>query len=153
MAWVPIVIWVTSDFWTPRVFGGEVPYPGDGRPISTVITITLVALVVGVSFLSFLAEYTLSAYDRRRKKKLLRTGHPAKAKVISISENSEGGTIKIDGKPLLCLVLDVDNGRGKRYTVTLDTLIPVEDIPRYQPGTLVDVRIDKDNPKNIVIVP
>jgi hypothetical protein len=153
IAWVPMVIWVTSGLWSPDFFGGAAPYPGDGRPISTAITITFVVLVVGVSFVSFLAEYTLSAYEKRRKQKLLRTGRSAKAKVISIRENSDGGSIKINGKPLLCLVLDVDNGRGKQYIVKLDTIIPEEDIRRYQPGALVDVKIDKDNPKNIVIVP
>ncbi|MCP4229468.1 MAG: hypothetical protein GY771_04895 [bacterium] len=71
--------------------------------------------------------------------------------MLSIGETSEGANIKINGQPYLRLVLELDDVRGKPYVVDMDTLIPVEAIPQYQPGETINVIVDKDDPKKVVI--
>jgi len=152
IAWVPIVIWVTSGLWTRDVLGGEFPYPGDGRLISTVITFSLVGLIIGVHLLSFLVSVSISASKKREKQRILREGLPATAKVVSIGKNSDGANIKINGQPYLGLTLEIDDGSRELYIVNLDTIIPIEAIPQYQPGATIDVVVDCDDPKKVVIV-
>ena len=153
LAWIPMVIWVTSGLWSPDFFGGAAPYPGDGRPISNVITYSLVGLIIAVQTLALVIAGLIALAEKREKQRIISEGRSAKATVISIGENNDGANIKINGRPYLGLVLEVDDGNRVPYIVSLDTLIPTEAIPRYQPGALVDVKIDKDNPKNIIIVP
>ena len=148
-----MVVWVTSGLWTRRVFGDGIPYPGDGRPISIVTTVVLIGFIVAVSSLSFLGESLLSKYEKRRKRRIMRGGRPAKARVISIGESGEDGTISINGQPYLRLVLELNDVRGKPYIVDIDTVISKETIPMYQPGATVNVMVDKDDPKKVIIVP
>lgn len=87
----------------------------------------------------------------KEAKRILQTGYPAKATVLSIGESSGGGTISINDQPYLNIRLLVDDGKKKPYEVSINTLIPRSAVAQFQPGAVFKVKVDPDDPQKIAI--
>jgi hypothetical protein len=88
-------------------------------------------------------------FNRRR---ILRTGRPAAATVKRIGESSQGGVITVNDQPYLNLVLEVNDGVHPPYEVSFDTIIPRYAVPQFQPGAVIPVKVDPNDPDQVAIV-
>ncbi len=82
-----------------------------------------------------------------------RNGIPAKATVTGIGENSMGGTLTINNQPVLNLQLEIDDGKNPVYNVSLDTIVPRAQVPQFQLGAWLNVRIDPTDNQKVVYFP
>ncbi|NQV00020.1 MAG: hypothetical protein HQ538_04725 [Parcubacteria group bacterium] len=89
--------------------------------------------------------------SNKNKKKLFSQGRDAQARVISLDEASDGTVTTINEQPLVTLKLEVQDGSKPPYEVILETVIARLDIPRLQPGNVVKIKIDQNDPNNIVL--
>ncbi len=88
----------------------------------------------------------------RRTKALLAQGRPATAVVTRLGENSMGGTMRINGQPVVNLEVDVyDPERGEPYTVAFDTVVSQLALPQVQPGCILAVAVDRKDPQKLAI--
>jgi len=87
----------------------------------------------------------------KKAEKILATGKPAVATLLSIGENSKGGVVTINDQPLLNLKLLVDPEGAPPYEVIFDTIISRIDVPQFQPGARFHVRIDPTDPQIVVL--
>lgn len=119
-------------------------------------------LVIGVgisSFIAYVLGYTFAVFWKPMasffgvsKRRILRTGRPATAVVKRIGESSQGGVITVNDQPFLNLVLYVDDGVRTPYEISLDTIIPRYALPRFQPGAVIPVKVDPNDPEKVAIV-
>lgn len=117
-------------------------------------------LVFGLSIIPFIKMfkgiYGVKGYNffwgrGKLAKQILLTGVDATATIISIGENSEGGTVTINDQPLLNLVLRIDNNYDPSYEVSFDTIVPRSAVPQFQPGSSFAVKVDRADKNNVVI--
>lgn len=85
--------------------------------------------------------------------RILATGRPATATVLSIDENSGGGVLTINDQPYLNLKLQIDDGKAEPYQISFDTVIARADVPKFQPGAVFPVKIDPNNPQKVTLDP
>jgi hypothetical protein len=119
-------------------------------------------LVIGVaiaSFVTYVLAYTFAVFWKPTasffgfgRRRILRTGRPATAVVKRIGESSQGGVITVNDQPYLNLVLEVNDGARTPYEVSFDTIIPRYAVPQFQPGALIPIKIDPNDPEQIAIV-
>jgi hypothetical protein len=86
----------------------------------------------------------------RKAAQILKIGRPATATVIFIRENSQGGVVSINNHPILNLKLLIEGEKVAPYEVSLEALIPRSMVPQFQPGANFKVKIDPENPQNVV---
>ena len=87
----------------------------------------------------------------RETRRILSTGRSALAMVSQIGESSIGGTTTINDQPYLNLQLEVRDGNTLPYTVEMDTIIPRSAVPQFQPGAMIPIKIDPNDPQKIAI--
>jgi hypothetical protein len=84
----------------------------------------------------------------RRNERILREGVPAKARVTDIvptgSHHNED--------PEVVLSLEVTPAQGKPFASTVETHMSVVYLPRFQPGSIVNVRFDPKKPEDVALV-
>jgi hypothetical protein len=119
-------------------------------------------LVIGIaiaSFVTYVLAYTFAVFWKPTasffgfgRRRILRTGRPATAVVKHIGESSQGGVITVNDQPYLNLVLEVDDGVRTPYELSMDTIIPRYAVPRFQPGAVIPIKVDPEDPEKIAIV-
>lgn len=119
-------------------------------------------LVIGfgiASFVAYVLGYTFAVFWKPmasffgvNRRRILRTGRPATAVVKRIGESSQGGVITVNDQPYLNLVLEVDDGVRTPYEVSFDTIIPRYAVPQFQPGAVIPVKVDPNDPEKVAIV-
>lgn len=72
---------------------------------------------------------------RREKERIKKTGIPAKATIISVSET---GT-SINDQPLVRIGLEVQPPYDSRFVTTMEYILPHSAVPQMQPGAKVMV--------------
>jgi hypothetical protein len=150
VAWVPIIIWQSSVEWGPALLG-EATY---ARIMSTyvvqVVSVVSTAgmFLTGMFFLMRPVFGVMKGMSDRAK--LRATGVPGHAIVRSIGE-SGGGTVTVNDQPLLSLTLEVNDGYGSPYLVSLETIVPRYAIPQVQPGDTIPIKIDPNDPQRIAV--
>ncbi|PIS31425.1 hypothetical protein COT42_01125 [Candidatus Saganbacteria bacterium CG08_land_8_20_14_0_20_45_16] len=87
----------------------------------------------------------------KKAKRILETGEPAGATVLSLSENSKGGVVTLNDQPYLNLKLLIEAQDSQPYEVSFDTIINRSDVPQFQPGAKFKVKIDPADPQIVVI--
>lgn len=117
--------------------------------LMTVLLLIPMAVILFLTGRMFIKPFL--AFTGRASKKILQHGRPAAAVVMSIGENSQGGTVTINDQPYLNLQLEVRDGNKNPYTVSLDTVIPRASVPQFQPGTVIPIKIDPEDPMKIAI--
>jgi hypothetical protein len=81
------------------------------------------------------------------KKRLQKIGIPGKAKIVAVHETN----IAINNNPQLNLVMEIKNNAGDVYTAECKTVVSKLKPIEFQPGKEVNVRIDPNNEKNVVL--
>lgn len=74
-------------------------------------------------------------------------GVPAKATVLVITDTRS----RVNGNPVVDLQLRVTGEGGQTYEASLRTAISPVDLPRYQPGLTVDLRVDREDRQRVVL--
>jgi hypothetical protein len=81
-------------------------------------------------------------------KRLQETGTPATARIVKIWDTG----ITVNDDPVIGLEVEVSREDGSVYTATIPkSLISRLDIPQFQPGLPVSVRIDPQDPAKVAI--
>lgn len=121
--------------------------------IGLVVSIPPLLLIVFLFILPVLKQLNNNTFFGQGKeaKRILKTGRKAIAKVLYISENSEGGTITISDQPYLNLKFLIEDGKSESYEVSLDTIIPRISVHLFQPGAVFNIKIDPKDDKKIVL--
>lgn len=123
-----------------------------GNGILIGLIIILAALILLDSFSMIFKSFSDPFLGNGRKaEKIKRTGYPAVATVLLLGENSKGGTVTINDQPLLNIKLKIEQAKKTPYEISFDTVIPRSAIPQFQPGAMLPVKIDPENPKIVVI--
>jgi hypothetical protein len=151
LAPIPFLLLAFSEKWAPAVFG-EAAYAkflaAGGMTIAGVVLTIGVAAFIMIPFIKpMLAFFGGSPGDRRIRK----YGRPAQATVIEIGENSGGGVVTVNDQPYLNLTVRVDDGAQAPFVASFDTIIPRSMVPQFQPGAVVPVKVDPDEPHKVVI--
>ncbi|MCD4733831.1 hypothetical protein K8R78_06295 [bacterium] len=117
-------------------------------PLAIVFT---VGLILFTTFKSF-AKPMAAAFGWGKDARMMKNhGRPASATIMSIGENSEGGTVTINDQPYLNLQLEVHERDVQPYVVSLDTVISRSAIPQFQPGATIPILIHPENPDKVMI--
>jgi hypothetical protein len=107
-------------------------------------------IIVGLILLTAVAVAVYFLARGGGEKALEQSGVAARAKVLEIART---GVNRGPNTPLVRLRLEVSPPRGSTYLVEIEQGIHVMDLPRYEPGAEVAVRIDPRNPDHLVLVP
>ena len=147
---IPVLVWA---FIMP-LSGGKFFKGLDSGTSNTIMTVLFILpfLVSFIVIFKIFRKPFMSFFGGTRDmKRILTTGRPAMAVVQQIGENSRGGVMTINDQPFLNLQLEVhDEGRSP-YPVSLDTIIPRAAVPQFQPGANIPVRVDPNDPQQVVI--
>jgi hypothetical protein len=81
------------------------------------------------------------------KEQLAMTGTPMAARLLSVQETG----IRVDMNPRVNAVLEVHGPQGPYHAQTM-TVVPQMSIPRFQPGAMVQVRVNPANPHDVAVV-
>lgn len=86
-----------------------------------------------------------------RDKKLLQTGAPATAQILSVQ--ATGASVSYGGhrQPQVALALQVHPQAGQPFQAQLVTYVSELQIPQVQPGAVLQVRYDRTNPNLMAI--
>jgi len=114
-----------------------------------------IIILVILCLILFISEFLMDKWFRKMTpgfgtERILKTGLKAIAKVIHIGELG-GSVVTINNQPVLNLDLEVSDGTSPPYIVSIDSIIPRALVPQFQPGAPIAVRIDRKNPKKVVI--
>lgn len=110
-------------------------------------------LLVFVPFLIFSFKDVLKYFlGSPEEKRILATGRSARAKIISLGESKEG-IVTINEQPLVTLKLEVYDGNKPPYQVEIERIISRLEVPKLQPGAMLAIKIDPQNPQKVVIDP
>jgi hypothetical protein len=79
---------------------------------------------------------------------LQRTGYPAEAVVIDIWDTG----ITVNQDPVVGLLVEVQSPNRPAYRTTIPkSLVSRIDVPRFQPGNRVAVRVDRRDPNRVAL--
>ena len=82
-----------------------------------------------------------------RNKRILRHGTPSEGKIISIQETS----VYVNNKPQALIHLEVESRQYGVYQAQTKKVLSPFEIPHYQPGVKVNLKIDPKNPEYVAI--
>ncbi len=81
-------------------------------------------------------------------KRIQESGVTARARIVEIWDTG----ITLNDDPVIGIRAEVTRADGTTYTATIPkSLISRLDIPRFQPGAMVDVRIDPQDPSKVAL--
>ena len=107
-------------------------------------------IVVGLILLAAVAVAVFILARAGGEKALEHSGVTARAKVLALAGT---GVNRGPNMPLVRLRLEVSPPRGSTYVVEIERGIHVMDLPRYEPGSEVEVRIDPRDRSRLVLLP
>ncbi|MGD8717345.1 MAG: hypothetical protein PVH29_00855 [Candidatus Zixiibacteriota bacterium] len=142
---------VVAQIWGPSIFGSaSFARFVEGGWVVTIAAALGVGIAIFVTVLFMRPMLSLFGGGPRARR-ILEHGRPARATVRSIGESSLGGTTTVNDQPYLGLTLEVDDGTRPPYVVQLDTIIPRAIVPQFQPGSVIPVKIDPRDPREVRI--
>jgi hypothetical protein len=84
---------------------------------------------------------------------VLETGLPAQAVILSIEMGDRKLTYRgVDERWLVVLELEVQPSDGPAFEAKAEHYVPILEIPRFQPGEIVDVRYDPQDKSKVAVV-
>jgi hypothetical protein len=111
---------------------------GAGRSFAVLAVLTLVASCTVVDRMSGVSE----------ARELQRSGVPASARILEIWDTG----ITVNDDPVIGMRVEISPEDGPAYSATVPkSLISRLDIPRFQPGATVSVRIDPQDPDRVAL--
>jgi hypothetical protein len=148
---IPIIAAASSESWAPKIIGQHNYDVIAKGPFGVVIMAVCIALPFVASIAHFIKPMMSFFGGSPRTRRILKYGRPARATVRGIGESSMGGTTTVNDQPYLGLTLEVDDGSRAPYFVTLDTIIPRAVLPQFQPGAVIPVKVDREDPMKVAI--
>lgn len=107
----------------------------------TIFTLILVVLLAGCTVADRMSGVS-------EAKRLQEAGAPAKARILKIWDTG----ITVNDDPVIGLEVEIAREDGSVYTATIPkSLISRLDVPQFQPGLTVGVRIDPQDPAKVAI--
>lgn len=110
------------------------------------IWIALVVLLVGVVIAT--RFYVPEAQRRGELASVAEAGVPAKAQIVTASDTGR----RYATHPVVRFGLEVRPAAGAPFEATVEQEVSVVDLPRLQPGAIIDVRFDPINRSKVAIV-
>jgi hypothetical protein len=106
---------------------------------------TLVTLVitVGITFLAIKMIRKAVGPDRST----LESGIPAQARIVNVRQTG----MFVNNQPQIAFTLEVHPPSGTPYQVETKAVIPMVNIPQFQPGAQVPVKIHPTDPSKVVL--
>lgn len=112
--------------------------------------LVILYIMFGVMFLTGLLLSFLPQLSSRKKKRILKSGRPAKRIVKEIGDSSIG-KVKINEQPFVSLKVEVDDGVRTPYIVNLETVIPRLSLPAFQAGKEISLKVVTKDNENVAI--
>jgi hypothetical protein len=149
---VPVLIipLALAEKWGPRVFGAAW-FARHGKTVMIVGGILIVLLVVGEIILPSFGPMRALLGGGAAERRIRKSGRPARAIILAVGENSGGGVVTINNQPYLNLVVRVEDGVSSPYEANFDAIIPRASLPQMQPGAVVKVKVDPQDPRKVVL--
>jgi hypothetical protein len=119
-----------------------VPIPNAKKPAGlTTALVILAALLAGCAMVDRMSGVA-------ETKRLQASGVAASARVVEIWDTG----ITVNQDPVIGMKVEVTRADGSTYSATIPkSLISRLDVPRFQPGAVVDVRIDPQDPAKVAL--
>ena len=148
LLFIPLAL---SEKWAPLVFGEEAYARFVDADGITVVGVVFALGVTAAILIPSLKPIFSFFGGSPRTRRILKTGRPAQGTIQSIGESGMGGTTTVNDQPYLGLTLEVDDGYRAPYIVSLDTIIPRAVLPQFQPGAVIPVKVDPEDPQEVRI--
>ena len=118
---------------------------------STVLVVVLICLgtvvtlvfTVGITWLAIVLIRKAMGPNRG----ILQNGIPAKAKIVGVQQTG----VMVNYQPQVAFVLEVTPPSGVPYQAQTKAVIPMVNIPQFQPGVEVPVKIHPTDPSQVVM--
>ncbi|MCP4230327.1 MAG: hypothetical protein GY771_09300, partial [bacterium] len=85
-------------------------------------------------------------------RRIRKEGRSATAKIVAIGGSDEGGKELPEGFENMALTLEIDDGVRSPYLVSIASIVPYSVKAQCQPGAVINVKVDNDDPEKIVII-
>jgi hypothetical protein len=148
---LPIIAVGTSEKWAPKIIGQAKYDALAHNPFGYVIMAVCIALPFVASIAHFIKPMMAAFGGSPSARRIQKYGRPAKGTLLAIGENSGGGVVTVNDQPYLNLQVRVEDGFRAAYDVSFDTIIPRSVLPQFQPGAVIPVKVDPDDPQKVVI--
>lgn len=113
-----------------------------------ILTAVSLLFTFGILAVVFYFIYVKVIKPNQNAKRILQTGEPGKAKVLALADTG----VQINNHPQVLMTLEVTPDRSRRpYQVQTKTVISMLQIPQFQPGARLLVRIDSADPNQVAI--
>jgi len=119
---------------------------GIGLAITGVVFV-VVAWVMLPKFMGQLGGATAMVNALAAKENLAMTGIPTTAQVLGMQQT---GTM-VNNNPQVMATLNVNGPQGP-YQVQTTAIVPLMNIAQFQPGAVVNVRVNPQNPMDVAVV-
>lgn len=113
------------------------------------VSIAVIAIIclsfVGMTILSVVLIFVIRRFIMKKvgpDRAVLEQGTTAKAKILNVQQTG----MMVNYSPQVILQLEVYPPDGEPYQATTKAVIPIVNIPQFQPGTEVSVKIHPTNP-------
>jgi hypothetical protein len=118
---------------------------------STVLVVLLICVGTVVTLLFTVGITWLAIYLVRKamgpNKGILQNGIPAKAKIVGVQQTG----VMVNYQPQVAFQLEVTPPGGTPYQAQAKAVIPMVNIPQFQPGIEVPVKIHPTDPSQVVL--
>jgi len=128
--------------------------PPEITQILTGTSIFIVLAVCGGSVLSIVLTVGIVIFARRMINKtvgpnrgVLQNGMPAQATIVSVRQTG----VMLNNQPQILFDLDVHPPGGAPYRAQAKAVIPIVNIPQFQPGAEAPVKIHPSDPTQVVM--
>jgi len=119
--------------------------------IISVVVLVVTLLVVGGVFFTLYKIFGGMKRANQERERLLREGVQASARVLSVQMGGMTMTIGVHRHLQLQIGLEVQPAGRPPYQTTLTTMISELQIPQIQPGVLLTIRYDAQNPNKVAL--
>ncbi len=140
-----------AEKWGPAVFGEEAYARFVDAGGITIVGVTFALGVTAAILIPSLKPIFSFFGGGPGARRIRKYGRPAKATVLAIGENSGGGVVTVNDQPYLNLQVRVEDGFQTPYDASFDTIIPRSALPQFQPGAVIPVKVDPEDPQKVVI--
>ena len=104
-------------------------------------------IVTVVSVIFMIRVFGGLAKANKEAARILSTGQPATGQIASVQQT---GTY-VNNNPQVSLLINVTPQQGAPYQAQLTKIVSMFEIPQYQVGAALDLRVDPANPMSIAI--
>ena len=106
--------------------------------------------IIGTTVLTVVLVIVIRRFIQKKvgpDRTVLEQGTAAKAKIISVQQTG----VLLNYSPQVIFQLEVHPPNGTPYEATTKTVIPMVNIPQYQPGAEISVKIHPTDPTRVEI--